>query len=337
MSAPVDRWKLGLFVLTGFGALVGAMTFAGMAQLQRPSKEAFAFFDEPVVGLEPGSSVRFRGVPIGVVDDITLASDKKHLQVRMALYDDKLVKLGLAVEDLGPDKAFPADLRAQLVTQYITQMSFVLVDFVVPGSARDRELPFQSPINTIRTIPSAFRSFEEGLRDVMREVPAIATAAKTMFEDVSRGFADAKLGEMARRLDDTLRAVEAKIAGLDEMPALKAATGAFGEMETMLRELRAPDGAVQQVVAQLREMSRQVREAADAAEFAATSKSLRSAADGVAQMSGDAAALARDFRAELGSLRAALASVERLADLLERDPGSLLRGRQPASSPLRKD
>ena len=134
MSAPVDRWKLGLFVLTGFGALVGSLTFAGMAQLQRPSKEAFAYFDEPVVGLEPGSSVRFRGVPIGVVDDITLASNKKHLQVRMALYDDKLVKLGLEVDELGPDKAFPSDLRAQLVTQYITQMSFVLVDFVVPGS-----------------------------------------------------------------------------------------------------------------------------------------------------------------------------------------------------------
>ncbi len=337
MSAPVDRWKLGLFVLTGFGALVGALTFAGMAQLQRPSHEAFAFFDEPLVGLEPGSSVRFRGVPIGVVDDITLASDKKHLQVRLALYDDKLVKLGLDVEELGPEKAFPSDLRGQLVTQYITQMSFVLVDFVVPGSARDRELPFQPPINTIRTIPSAFRSFEEGLRDVMREVPAIASAAKTMFEDVSKGFADARLGEMARRLDETLRAVETKLAGLDEMPAVKSVAGAFGEMESLVRELRAQDGPVQQAVAQLREMSRQVREAADAAEFEATSKSLRNAADTVTQLSGDAAALARDFRAELVSLRSALASIERLADLLERDPASLLRGRQPASPLLRKE
>ena len=337
MSAPVDRWKLGLFVLTGFGALVGSLTFAGMAQLQRPSKEAYAYFDEPVVGLEPGSSVRFRGVPIGVVDDITLASNKKHLQVRMALYDDKLVKLGLEVDELGPDKAFPSDLRAQLVTQYITQMSFILVDFVEPGSARDRELPFQPPINTIRSIPSAFRSFEEGLRDVLREVPAISSAAKRMFDDVSKGFEEARLGEMAARMDATLRAVEKKLESLDEMPALRSATGAFGELERVLAELRSPDGPVQRAVAELREMSRIVREAADAAEFAKTSASLRDAADGVARMSGETASLAGDFRAELGSLRAALASIERLADLLERDPGSLLRGRQPSSSPLRKE
>jgi paraquat-inducible protein B len=337
MTAPVDRWKLGLFVLGGFAAVVGGLTFAGMAQLQRPSQEAFAYFDEPLVGLEPGSSVRFRGVPIGVVDDITLASDKKHLQVRMALYDDKLAKLGLDVDQLGPQQAFPADLRAQLVTQYITQMSFVLVDFVDPAATKDRDLPFQHPINTIRTIPSAFRSFEEGLRDVMREVPAIADSARRMFDGVQKGFADANLGELQKRLDSTLRIAEQRLLDLDKMPALQSATSAFTEFDAILREWRAKDGPVHTVAADLKALASDLRAAIAAADVQATAQSLRAAGDGAASASVEVSALARDIRKELESLRSALSAIERLADVLERDPGALLRGRQPASSPLRKE
>ena len=337
MTAPVDRWKLGLFVLSGFGAMVGGLTFAGMAQLQRPSQEAYAYFDEPLVGLEPGSSVRFRGVPIGVVDDITLASDKKHLQVRMALYDDKLVKLGLDVAQLGRQKAFPSDLRAQLVTQYITQMSFVLVDFVEPGLARDRELPFQPPVNTIRSIPSAFRSFEEGLRDAMREVPAIADSAKRMFDGVSKGFADANLADLSRRVVDTLRAVEQKLADLDRMPALQSATSAFTEFEGLVREWRDERGPVRSAVADLHALAGDLRTAIAAADVAATASSLRAAGDGAASASSEVAALAQSLQKELGSLRAALASVERLVSVLERDPSALLRGREPSTLPLRKE
>lgn len=337
MSASSDRWKLGLFVVAGLFVLLGGLTFAGMAQLQRPCHAAFAFFDEPVVGLEPGSSVRFRGVPIGVVDDITLASDKKHLQVRMALYDDKLAKLGLDPEQLGPDQPFPADLRAQLVTQYITQMSFVLVDFQSPNGGPERDLPFGVPANTIRSVPSAFRSFEEGVREVLREVPAIATAGRELLAAISDDVKAARLPELGRQLERTLAAVEDRLVRLEELPAMTQATSAFAEVSALAKELRQDDGPLVNGLGELRALAQDLRQELAKAEVGATSAGLRDAAKGAALMAEDVGALAQGLRAELEQVRAALSALERLAMLLERDPGALLHGRSPSSSPLRKE
>lgn len=336
MSAPVDRWKLGLFVVAGTGVLLGALTFAGMRQLQRPCHQAYAFFDEPLVGLEPGSSVRFRGVPIGVVDDITLAPDKKHLQVLASLYDDKLVKLGLDPDELGPDKAFPDDLRAQLVTQYLTQTSFVLVDFY-DGVVVQKALPFDAPINTIQTVRSTFRNVEDGLRDMLRELPEVSAAARRLLDGIHGDLQSANLPELSRRAEATLRVAEEKLASIDRMPVVQSATGALTELEGLLRDWRAETGPVQGALGELRALGQQLRKAVDEAEVAATTASLRRAGDEAAAASGSVAELARGLQAELQQVRSTLAGIERLVAVLERDPGALLHGRAPQGTPLRKE
>jgi hypothetical protein len=64
-----------------------------------------------------------------------------------------------------------------------------------------------------------------------------------------------------------------------------------------------------------------------AADLAATTAALRAA-------TGTVAAVGGDVQQELPQLRAALAAIERLAALLERDPGALLHGRANNASPL---
>lgn len=337
MSAPVDRWKLGLFVVAGAGVLLAGLTFAGMRQLQRPCHQAYAFFDEPLVGLEPGSSVRFRGVPIGVVDDITLAPDKKHLQVLASLYDDKLVKLGLDPNELGPDRAFPEDLRAQLVTQYLTQTSFVLVDFYDGDVVGDKALPFEPPPNTIQTVRSTFRNVEDGLRDMLRELPEVAAAARRLLDGIHGDLQSANLPELSKRAEATLRVAEEKLAGLDRMPVVQSATGAFTELETLLKDWRSDAGPVNAALGELRTLSRDLRRAVDEAEVAATAASLRNAGDQAAAASASVGQLAASLQAELQQVRTTLAGIERLVTLLERDPGALLHGRSPQDAPLRKE
>ncbi|MEQ1634088.1 MAG: MlaD family protein [Planctomycetota bacterium] len=337
MTAPVDRWKLGLFVIAGIAVLLGGLTFAGMAQLKRPCHAAYAFFDEPLVGLEPGSSVRFRGVPIGVVDDITLAPDKKHLQVLASLYDDKLVKLGLDPEQLGPDREFPVDLRAQLVTQYLTQTSFVLVDFHEGGADPQKRLPFDVPINTIPTIRSTFRSLEEGLRDFLRELPEVTGAARQLLDALRTDLKAADLPALSRRADAALRTAEQKVKDLDQMPVLQSATASFRELEGLVRDWKKDDGPVNGTLAELRMLGVELRRAIEQADVAATTQSLRAGGEGARDAGVELAALSRDLRQDLVHVRAALASIERLTSLLERDPGALLHGRAPSTTPLRKD
>jgi paraquat-inducible protein B len=337
LSAPVDRWKLGLFVVAGIGLIMAALTWLGMLRLQRPTHAAYAYFDEPLPGLEPGSSVKFRGVPIGVVADITLAEDKKHMQVVASLYDDRLTRLGLDPQQLGPDSEFPAGLRAQIVTSYLTQTSYLLVDFVETEPGGAQKLPFAVPKNTILTVRSTFRTLEGGLRDILHDVPEITKAARELLQQARSDLVAAKLPELAARAEQTLAAIEDKVRNLERIAVVQSADRAFREVSELAATWRDENGPVRGVQRDVQALVQQLRQVVTDADLAATSHSLQRAGDGAARAGDEVGALARDLRGELQHLRAALGAVERFADLLERDPGALLHGRSTAESPLNKE
>ena len=66
MTTTTNRWKLGLFCVVGTAGLALGLSMFGVSRLQRATHPVWAFFDEEVTGLETGSPVRFRGVPVNV-------------------------------------------------------------------------------------------------------------------------------------------------------------------------------------------------------------------------------------------------------------------------------
>src|SRR5436190_37346 len=75
LTTATNHWKLGLFVVVALLTMVGAAFWLGSRALRRESVPLVTYFDEPVQGLDVGSPVKFRGVTIGTVADITLAPD----------------------------------------------------------------------------------------------------------------------------------------------------------------------------------------------------------------------------------------------------------------------
>jgi hypothetical protein len=94
-TTATNHWKLGLFVVVGLVAMVGALFWLGARRFQRTSFPAVSYFDESVQGLDVGSPVKFRGVTVGNVADITIAPDHRHVQVTSDIYVDALQRLGL--------------------------------------------------------------------------------------------------------------------------------------------------------------------------------------------------------------------------------------------------
>ena len=94
-TTATNHWKLGLFVLLGVGAMLGALFWLGARRFRRESFPAVSYFDESVQGLDVGSPVKFRGVTVGTVADITIAPDHRHVQITSDVYVDALVRLGL--------------------------------------------------------------------------------------------------------------------------------------------------------------------------------------------------------------------------------------------------
>lgn len=287
-TTATNHWKLGLFVLLGIGAMLGVLFWLGARRFRRESFPAISYFDESVQGLDVGSPVKFRGVTVGTVRDITIGPDHRHVQITSDMYVDSLTRLGLLTHAPRRGEEFVGpELRVQLASAGITGVRFIQTEFFDPQRYPVPHLPFEPPWNYVPSVPSTLKSVEEAAVELLDRLPMLADRAKATLADASR----------------TLDSVD------------RFAT-----------QLQAKDGSFNGALDGLRAAAARVDRALDEAHVGATTASLRDTAGSVGQAAAGVADAHDDLQASLVALREALESVRTLADKLEQDPSTLVRG-----------
>ena len=285
-TTAANHWKLGFFVLAALAISVAATFWLGSRLFQRRSFEAISYFDESVQGLEIGSPVKWRGVTVGTVRDITVAPDGRHVQVTSDIFVDALERLGLEQPKSGGAFIDP-NLRVQLATAGITGIRFLQTDFFDPVRHPPPKLPFEPPWNYVPSTPSTLKGLEETVIEILGRLPAV------------EGRAEEALGA----LHDTLTSVDELVA-----------------------TLRADDGAFNQLLVQLERTAARIEGALKEAELGDTTASLRTTSGQVGEAAAGLSDAREELAASLVALRETLESMRALADSLERDPSVLLRG-----------
>jgi paraquat-inducible protein B len=299
VTTATNHWKLGLFVLLAVGAMVGALFWLGARRFRRESFPAVSYFDESVQGLDVGSPVKFRGVTVGTVSDITIAPDHRHVQVTADMYLDALVRLGLRTGAPKSGEEFiDPNLRVQLASAGITGVRFIQTDFFDPERYPPPHLPFEPPWNYVPSAPSTLKSFEEAATEIVNRLPVLEDRAKDTLTDLRK----------------TLGAIEDLATGLG-----------------------SENGSFKRALEQLRSAAARIDKALDQAQLGATTASIRDTAASLGQASVGVGDAREELHDSLVALREALESVRTLADSLERDPSVLLRGpRGDAAAPVKK-
>ena len=288
-----NHWKLGLFVVVAIAAAVVVTFWIGARQFDRESFKAISYFDESVQGLEVGSPVKWRGVTIGTVAEITVAPDGRQVQVTSNVYSDSLKRLGLEQPKEGGEFIDP-DLRVQLASAGITGVRFLQTDFFDSARYPPPRLPFAPPWNYVPSTRSTLKSVEDSALDILNKFPDL--------EDDARG---------------ALADLRVTLASVDRIATW----------------LPAEDGSFNQLLLELRSTAQRLQRTLDEAKIGPTATSLREAANEVKTAAAQVSAAADgvgDLRTELAmsleELRATLESVRALAGTLERDPSTLIRG-----------
>ena len=299
-ATTTNHWKLGLFVVGGIVALVGMLFWIGAQRFRRDAFDAVTYFDESVQGLDVGSPVKFRGVTLGTVANITIAPDHRLVQVTSDIYVDAVRSLGLSEGKPDPQSGYPfmsEGLRVQLAAAGITGVRFLEVDFFDPAHYPPPPLPFVPPWNYIPSAPSTLRSLEQAALEFANRLPVLgdqATATLTEGRET--------LGSV-RRLSDELQ-------------------GDNGRLARLVAQLDATANTLQAAV-------REAQPGATALALRTASGSVSTAATGVTGSVGD---VRDDLRADLVALRDTLDTIRTLAESLDRDPSVLVRGRRPESA-----
>ncbi|MFT3822070.1 MAG: MlaD family protein [Rubrivivax sp.] len=343
MKRKAHPTRIGLFLLGGLALLVAAVYAFTEGRLFASRERALAHFEGSVYGLQVGAPVVFRGVRLGSVVDIGVVYQGQPgryaipvvLEIERARIDDvKGRDSGVTVADL-----VAQGLNAQLGTQsLLTGLLYVDLD-LRPGSAPAPARRGEGGLTEIPTLPSPVQALQKQLRNLdfeklVADVSAVAAGARRLVADPKL---QSTLDELARASGELHRLLaqvdrrtgplaDALQATLNETRQAAARWGAQAERagDAVERMGRAADGVsgtmarVDRVADAAQPMLQSVQRAAD--DLARTAAALQRAA-------GDDAGLLPQLERATQDIARASRAVRDLADLLQRQPEALIRGR----------
>ncbi len=317
MSTPINHWKLGLFVVVGIAATLGAVVFFGGRAFQKETVSYKTFFDESVQGLELGSPVKFRGVTIGSVVAIDVASDRRHVEVTYELGVKVLDALGLAVQKLFGEKRrlhIPPDLRAQLAATGITGVKFIQLDFFEEKANPPLVVPFKVPENHIPAVGSMMKNLEDSVVRAVDNFPAVVAQLLSVLDRVNAILTDLEGERLPQRLGETVTLINALV---------KDVNGALVELAPgkLSKDAQAALQNLNESITHLNDVLRRVGGDRGLA------ASLQQTSDSVGAMAEKADRVGPAIEDASRDVQGAARAVQRLADALELDPDMLLKGR----------
>lgn len=309
MPGTTTQFKLGLFSILAVVGLLAAAIGLGLHTTRRETVRYETYFDESAQGLEPGAPVKYRGVRIGRVSEISIAPDRRQVRVVMSIDEDAARRLQLSRP--------PPELRTQLAIQGVTGVKFIDMDFVDPAVMPPPKLTFRPGPHYIPSRPSFFKGIETRIGSALAELPKLVDSAKIGFDKLGATLDEIREQELGTRAARTLDKLDRAADHLDHW------AGDLRRAQLPERAARTL-GRVDEVAD---EMDRTLDQLSGAGELIASAKRATDTFGEIGrtmrEVSGD---LARTIR-DLGD---AARSVREFMDALEREPDMLVKGRARA-------
>ena len=324
--------RVGMLVVAGVLLAVGFVIFLAGQRGGGPTTVFETYSSESVQGLDVGAPVRFRGVPIGRVTEIKLAS-AEYRRPAAAPFGNafQLVLIRFSVEQaqMGQvtslEEAVRSGLRARISAQGITGVNYVELDFVNPERFPPLDVPWTPRYPMLPSIPST--------------VAQVRSAAEQLVTRLS----DVPLEQMVSDLASLIASLNAQANEGDLATALREAATVLSQIRGVL--LRSD---VDETFASVRGAADAARDLAAAPEIRRTLTSAAAAAEelrratqrlpGALQSFDRTMRTARettvDVQAEriptLSDLRAAVANLRAVTEQLRSSPSQFLLGAPPA-------
>ena len=92
MAREADKFKIGLFVIITVVLFLSIIIWLGATKFFQRYEYYVTYFDESISGLDVGSNISLRGVPVGAVSSIKIASDGKLIEVQMKFFNEARIR-----------------------------------------------------------------------------------------------------------------------------------------------------------------------------------------------------------------------------------------------------
>ncbi len=304
MATEANKLQVGIFVIVVSILAVAAVIWLGASRFFEDTQRVATYFGESVQGLEPGSAVKYRGVPAGRVQAIRIAPDGELIEVILDI-------------DVDSAKALKHDLslRATLELSGITGLRYIEID------RRSGEALMQSPTLSFHTdyevIPSArssFKAIQSALADVYDKVmqldfAGISNDARTTLQAANTILRDPRINTLLTNVNEISQ----------------SATQLAKNIESITRDVKLGP-----IVANLTQASADARDLLTELNTGATGQKLEQAIDQFNRLSMSAHEVVTAAQLSLDRLDRAASSLQNLTEDVQTQPSLLLFSEPPA-------
>lgn len=318
MRLEHHKTAVGAFILTAIALLIAGIIALGGNKYLAHDTEYVLYFNHSVAGLNIGSPVMLRGVPLGTVTRISLITTASNAgvitPVHVRITSDSLTQTsGDRVMDKTTEQEVIREmirkgLRAQLSTaSLLTGQTRILLDFYP-----DTEPNFQSP-NPLLEIPTISSPIDDLQRSLRRlPIRRIVADLESTLTYLNNFVLSGQISDTFKAVETTFNSMNELLKGLDKTPAL---------VERILTNAAISTEQAPQAMAEARKALQ---------DLAAAAEQIRAAASSANRLTDVHSPLATQLGNLIRDGAAAARTLRNFAETLDRNPESILRGRQGA-------
>jgi ABC-type transporter Mla subunit MlaD len=240
VATEARKVQVGIFVLVALVLGTITLIWIGASRFFEDTRTMVTYFAESVQGLDPGSSVKYRGVPCGRVERVAIAADGELIEVDMSIDREIIQAL----------KRDPS-LRATLELSGITGLRYIEIDRRTGDALNESPaLSFKPRYDLILSTRSSFRTMQTALGDVYDkfmavDIAGVSSDARSTLQAVKALLTDPRLDALLTHFEGTARATEQVANNLENMtagvqlgPAVQQVMGATAEARRLLANFR---------------------------------------------------------------------------------------------------
>lgn len=329
MNLETDKFKLGLFVTVSFFLLCLLFIVFGLFDFVDTKVPVYTLFQESVQGLESGALVKYRGVPIGKVTDITLSTSNNLIRVDMEVNLSKLRSdpaRGRKAEPINEpefymymEREIRNGLRSRLELNGISGFKYIELDY------HDTELPAD---------PKGNAGVESGLRKggvfYIPSEPSMLSGLRSGITETIAKIASIDYKQLSERLENVLNTANSLLSDPNLKVMLANSEKLTGDLSRTVQSLNAVftpqrfeelSGKTAAALEQVRELSQKLDRVIEEAKIPDTSESFRNAARSLRDSE-------QAFNNSMAKFNDTLDALSELIQTLDDNPSSVLSGKK---------
>lgn len=331
-----NKYKLGLFVTAAVVLFILAVTCMGLFDFLSAKAYLRTTVSESVQGLNTGSSVKLRGVPIGKITNITVLLDNKNISIEMEVDLDRFSKGSHNIfsgETISQSEFYQLlrnevqnGLRCRLEPDGITGMKYLEIDFFKLSPAekniRGKESAFMGKYFYIPSTPSMLASLRLSMTDILARIAmidfdGISKRTTLLLENMNRTLDPKRLDQLISDLNSCVESIKKTADNLGDMLDKKDVNA------TLLEARKAITG--------IYELSNELRKNLNDARIPET-------VAGVRQLTGELGNSTENVDTTLQKLNDAIDALTEFAQYLNDNPASIIHGKSSSGEKtLRED